>query len=141
MHWLVFCAAVVTSLVVVLRVGAGAARVGWLPAAADRAPADGAEVAAGVGRLPMMAATVACTSLGLTRNTHPTLLIVLPSVGMFEKVMLPADISPNSASSDSGSSPGSIWIDDRTASSSLLILAGLRKVPVDAIFLNAWLRK
>ena len=96
MHWPVLCAAVAPLLEVVRRLDVGAAGAG-------------APVATGDGRLRMMAATAAFTSAGLTRKTHPTLLIVLPWVGMSEKVILPIDISPNSVSRDNGSRRGSIW--------------------------------
>lgn len=128
MHWPVFCAGVVGWLDAVLRLEVGAAGAG-------------AAVATGDGRLRIIAATAAFTWAGLTRKTHPALLIVLPSVGISEKVILPADISPNSVSSDRGSRRGSISTDERTAFSNLVIVAGWSKVPADAIFLMAWLRK
>lgn len=123
-----FCAGVLGWLDVVLRLEVGAAGAR-------------AAVVTGDGRLRIMAATAAFTWAGLTRKTHPALLIVPPSVGMSEKVILPADISPSSVISDKGSSRGSIWTDERTALSNLVIVAGWSKVPVDAIFLKAWLRK
>ena len=128
MHWPVF----------------GAGVLGWLDAGfrgAVGAAGAGAAAATGDGRLRMMAATAAFTWAGLTRKTQPALLIVLPSVGMSEKVILPADISPSSVIKDRGSSRGSIWTDERTALSNLVIVAGWSSVPVDAIFLKAWLRK
>src|SRR6476620_5680605 len=128
MHWPVFRAGAVGWPDAVLRLEVGAAGAG-------------AAVATGDGRLRITAATAAFTWAGLTRKTHPAPLIVLPSVGMSEKVILPADISPSSVSSDKGSRRGSISTDERTALSNLVIVAGWSKVPVDAIFVMSWLRK